>query len=202
MGINWLNGPIQSAQAGKLLTMSNFPWDTAITIPPGYALRFACAPDLPQIVELLLTSFYPENPINRWLYPLMRMGIQEDIKRRIKGTTYPYACLAMVYMANGGPAIVGTAEVSLRSRWPYLQARRPYIANVAVDHCHRRGGLAQKMLLACEAISQTWGLKDIYLHVATNNPAAIALYKKVGYQISRQALPWQQRQMMSKEIVL
>ncbi|MEM9804692.1 MAG: GNAT family N-acetyltransferase [Cyanobacteria bacterium P01_D01_bin.56] len=201
MGVTWLNGPIKSSQAGKLLTMYGFQWDTAITLPPGYVLRLACPQDLSQLVELLLTSFYPENRLNRLIYPLMRLGIQEDIKRRLKSSAHQYACLVIVHASAYEMTIVGTVEMSLRSNfWHPLHPRRPYIANVAVDHRHRRCGLAQQMLLACECISQTWGLKQIFLHVATDNPPAMALYRKVGYNASGQSLPWQRRQMMSKEL--
>ncbi|MBT9313278.1 GNAT family N-acetyltransferase [Leptothoe kymatousa] len=183
--------------------MSRFQWDTAIKLPPDYVLRLARPQDLPQLVELLLTSFYPENYLNRLLYPLMRLGIQEDIKRRLKGSFHQYACLVIVHASATGGVIVGTVEMSLRSNvWQPLQPRRPYIANVAVDYRHRRSGLAQQMLRACEFISQTWGLRHIYLHVSTDNPSAIALYQKVGYQLSGQTLPWRRRQMMSKELLL
>ncbi|MEM6253857.1 MAG: GNAT family N-acetyltransferase [Cyanobacteria bacterium P01_D01_bin.156] len=201
MDVTWLNGPIKSSQASKLLTMSRLQWDTAIKLPPGYQLRLACHQDLSQLVELLLRSFYPENRLNRVLYPVMRLGIQEDIKRRIKGSLHQYACLVIVNTSENAATIVGTVEMSLRSNfWQPLAPRRPYIANVAVDYRHRRCGLAQQMLLACEAISQTWGLRQIYLHVATDNPSALALYHKAGYQIVGQSRPWQRRQMMLKEL--
>ncbi|MEO0868339.1 MAG: GNAT family N-acetyltransferase [Cyanobacteria bacterium J06642_11] len=201
MGVTWLNGPIKSAQAGKLLTMSRFQWDTAVTIPPGYTLRLANPQDLSQLVELLITSFYPENRFNRLLHPFMRLGIQEDIKRRLKHSLDQYACLVMIHSNCHGDNIVGTAEVSLRSQfWQPLNPRRPYIANVAVSPHHRRCGLAQQMLQACEYISQTWGLKQIYLHVATDNPSAMALYRKIGYYPWGTSLPWRRRQMMFKKL--
>lgn len=181
--------------------MSGLNWDRAKTLPPGYWLRSAHPKDLSQLVELLLTSFYPENRLNRWLYPLMRLGIQEDIKRRLKGSRHQYMCLVVIHKSTVGPVIVGTVEISLRSQfWQPLQPRRPYIANVAVEQRHRRCGLAQEMLLACESIGKTWGFRRLYLHVATNNPSAIALYHKIGYQVYEHLLPWRQRQMMVKEL--
>ena len=187
---------------GMPLTMARLNWDSAKKLPPGYWLRPARPDDLSHLVELLLTSFYPESPFSRWLYPLMRLGIYEDLKRRLKGSSHQYACLVMVQETpHDCSAIVGTVEISLRSQfWQPLQPRRPYIANVAVALSHRRCGLAQHMLLACESISQTWGFKQLYLHVATNNPSAIALYQKIGYQVCSQSLPWRRRQMMVKEL--
>ncbi|MEM7065023.1 MAG: GNAT family N-acetyltransferase [Cyanobacteria bacterium P01_B01_bin.77] len=183
--------------------MSGLNWDRATMLPPGYWLRSAYPEDLSQLVELLLTSFYPENRFNRWLYPLMRLGIQEDIKRRLRSSIHQYVCLVIVHKTEATPAIVGTVEISLRSHfWQPLQPRRPYIANVAVQRCHRRSGLAQQMLLACESISQTWGFKKLYLHVSTDNPAAVALYQKVGYQMCGYSPPWRQRQMMVKKLCL
>ena len=191
---------IQSSPAGKLLTMSILNWDRVHTLPQDYRLRPAYSEDLSQLVELLLASFYPKDPLNHWLYPLMRLGIGEDIKRRLKTTTSQYGCLVVVDK-SAGSAIVGTVEISLRSQfWQPLQPRRPYIANLAVDSRHRRRGLAQQMLLACEYIGQSWGCQQLYLHVATDNPPAIALYRKIGYGVCNQTHPWQRRQMMVKEL--
>ncbi|MEM9977559.1 MAG: GNAT family N-acetyltransferase [Cyanobacteria bacterium P01_D01_bin.2] len=184
--------------------MSRTNWDSILTLPQGYRLRPARSDDLRQLVELLLASFYPTNRINRWLYPLMRMAIQEDIKRRLSSSSHRYGCLVVVHRpAAAGPKIVGTVEISLRSQfWQPLQPRRPYIANVAIEPYHRRLGLAQQMLLACESIGQDWGVRQLYLHVATDNPSAIALYRKIGYQIYDQGVPWRRRQMMVKELFL
>ncbi len=180
--------------------MSILHWDRVHTLPQDYRLRPAYPGDLSQLVELLLKSFYPEERFNRWLYPLMRLGIREDIKRRLKTSTYQYGCLVVVDK-SARSTIVGTVEISLRSQfWQPLQPRRPYIANVAVDHHHRRRGLAQQMLLACEYVGQAWGCQRIYLHVATDNPPAIALYRKIGYSVCSQPYPWQRRQMMVKEL--
>ncbi len=192
--------PIKSSPAGKRLTMSRLNWERVHTLPQDYRLRPAYPEDLSQLVELLLTSFYPEDHLNRWLYPLMRLGIQEDIKRRLKTSPHQYGCLVVVDK-SAGSRIVGTVEISLRSQfWQPLKPRRPYIANVAVEHHHRRRGLAQQMLLACEYIGRTWGCQRLYLHVATDNPPAIALYRKIGYNACSQTHPWRRRQMMVKEL--
>ena len=179
-------------------------WDSVLTLPQGYRLRPARADDLNQLVELLLASFYPANRVNRWLHPLMRMAIQEDIKRRLSISPHRYGCLVVVHQsATAGSKIVGTVEISLRSQfWQPLQPRRPYIANVAIEPYHRRLGLAQQMLLACESIGKDWGVRRLYLHVATDNPSAIALYRKIGYQIYDKGVPWRRRQMMVKELFL
>lgn len=200
MGVTWLNGLTKSSQASKRPTMSRLNWDRVQKLPQDYRLRSARPEDLSQLGDLLLTSFYPERHFNRWIYPLMRLGIQEDIKRRLKTSPHQYGCLVVINQADGAE-IVGTVEISLRSQfWQPLQPRRPYIANVAVKHCHRRRGLAQHMLLACESISQTWGFSQLYLHVATDNPSAIALYRKIGYQSLGKSLLWRRRQMMVKEL--
>ncbi|MEM8610546.1 MAG: GNAT family N-acetyltransferase [Cyanobacteria bacterium P01_H01_bin.105] len=179
--------------------MSRLNWDRVHTLPHDYWLRPASPSDLSQLVELLLTSFYPQHRFNRWLYPLMRLGIQEDIKRRLKTSPRQYGCLVVVNKT--ADSIVGTVEISLRSQfWQPLRPRRPYIANVAVEPHHRRRGLAQQMLLACEYISKTWGCQQLYLHVATDNPPAIALYRKIGYHACRQTYPFQRRQMLVKEL--
>lgn len=182
--------------------MSRLNWDRVSILPPDYWLRSAHSEDLSSLVELLLKSFYPESHSNCYLYPLIRLGIQEDIKRRLKNSKHQYACLVVVYESVTMDAeIVGTVEISLRSQlWQPLHPRHPYVANLAVEYHHRRCGLAQQMLLACESITQMWGLKKLYLHVATDNPSAIALYQKIGYQIYKPSPQWRRRQMMVKEL--
>ena len=58
-----------------------------------FRIRAAHLKDLPQIVTVLLTSFYAQAQSTQWLYWILRIGIQEDIKPRIKTPASQYACL-------------------------------------------------------------------------------------------------------------
>ncbi len=142
-----------------------------------YSTRPATLADLAAIVEVLITSFYPLNPFNRWLYPVMRVGIHEDLKLRLRSHSRYYYCLAAITTDN---TVVGTAEVALRSPFP-LFPQRAYVSNLAVSDAHRRRGVARQLLQSCETLAQSWGYRTIYLHVANDNVPAQQLYEKLGY---------------------
>ena len=82
-----------------------------------FRIRAAHLKDLPQIVTVLLTSFYAQAQSTQWLYWILRIGIQEDIKTRIKTPASQYACLVATTVGTdsgqSGP-LIGTAEISQR----------------------------------------------------------------------------------------
>ena len=162
------------------------------TVHPTYQqqpfrIRAAQQKDLPDIVNVLLTSFYGQAQITQWLYWLMRIGIQEDIKTRIKTPAHQYACLVATtitpHSAQSGP-IIGTAEISQRpcETWKLLPPKRAYLSNLAIQPNQRRQGAAKQLLTTCENIALGWGFHHIHLHVMADNQAAQSLYKDAGYR--------------------
>ncbi|MEL6816991.1 MAG: hypothetical protein AAFP03_19665, partial [Cyanobacteria bacterium J06598_3] len=103
-----------------------------------FRIRSAQHQDLPQIVAVLLASFYPQAQATQWLYWLMRVGIQEDIKTRLKTPANQYACLVAVPVdaqsAQAKGEIIGTAEISQRpcETWRFLPPKRAYLSNLAI----------------------------------------------------------------------
>lgn len=175
-------------------------------LPSGYQLRPAELADLPNIVELLLACFFPRNFWNQWIYGLLRLGIYEDLKRRLQLSARQYRCLIIVRSGlaehpRANRQVVGTAELSLRSYyWPMWGSGEPYVSNIAIAPDHRRQGLAQQLLRACEDEAQAWGFSRIALHVAAENAAAQALYFKTGYGHYRRTLPRRRRQLLYKAL--
>lgn len=153
-----------------------------------FRIRSAQHQDLPQIVAVLLASFYPQAQATQWLYWLMRVGIQEDIKTRLKTPANQYACLVAVPVdaqsAQAKGEIIGTAEISQRpcETWRFLPPKRAYLSNLAIAPKCRRQGAALQLLQTSESIARNWGFHKIYLHVMANNAAAQALYAQAGYQ--------------------
>lgn len=152
-----------------------------------FRIRSAYPKDLTQIVLVLLSSFYPQAQATQWLYWIMRLGIKEDIKVRLKTPASQYACLVATAVdlatAQSGK-IVGTAEISQRSceAWRLLPPKRAYISNLAIEPAYRRQGVAQQLLHTSEKIAISWGFQRVYLHVMADNEAARALYERAGYQ--------------------
>ncbi len=160
---------------------------------PTVQVRLARLGDLEQLTEVLASSFYDRTGWLAWLYPLMRLGIQEDLKQRLKTERHGYACLAVVALDSTAPGetslgreiIVGTVEIAQRQSWPWqaTSARYVYISNLAVIQPWRRRGFAAQLLAACESLALTWRIEHLYLHVMEDNPGARQLYHRVGFEV-------------------
>ncbi len=153
---------------------------------PAFRIRAAQQKDLSQIVSVLLASFYAQAKATQWLYWILRIGIQEDIKAKIKTPAGQYACLVAATLdlasAQSGE-VIGTAEISQRpcETWQLFPPKRAYLSNLAISPNHRRQGAAMQLIATCESIAQRWGFQETYLHVMADNAAAQALYQRAGY---------------------
>ena len=58
----------------------------------------------------------------------------------------------------------------------------PNIEDIKISNHWRRQGLAQKLLIQAETLSQCLGFKQIGLAVRLDNQPALTLYAKLGYQ--------------------
>jgi ribosomal protein S18 acetylase RimI-like enzyme len=150
-------------------------------------IRTAQPTDIGDLVEVLASSFYSHGGMMRWLFPIMRLGIYEDMRQRLRSPlSSGYNCLvACPSPTTGNPPILGTAEVSMHASNPLLIRSHPYpyLSNLAVHPGYRRRGIAQKLLLACERMVLEQGYQHIYLHVLEDNNAAKQLYLMAGYQL-------------------
>ncbi len=156
-------------------------------------IRTAQVSDLTTLAEILADSFHPQTGIMRWAYPMLRLGIYEDLRNRLRSTSPHYVCLvaiaAVSTVAGSREELAGTVEIALRPpSWQPRSSQYPYISNLAVKKSCRRQGVARQLLLACERTSLEWGFQDLYLHVLENNHQARQLYLKTGYQL-RQVEP-------------
>lgn len=163
-------------------------------------VRAARSDDLPHIVAILIASFYPKIKATQWMYWLIRVGVREDLRTRLKTSSGQYACLVAAnidvlgrdYLDRNYTAdkelmagkVVGTIEISQRpcESWRFFPPQRAYLSNLAVDLPYRRQGAANQLLHACEGVARQWGFHRIYLHVMADNKAAQALYEQAGYQ--------------------
>ena len=163
--------------------------DAVATNAPDIKIRTAQAQDLSQLAEILTESFHPATGIRRWVYPIFRLGIYEDLRNRLRSNSEHYLCLVAVSQVStvigSEEEIVGTVEISLRSSpsWQSPVSKYPYISNLAVSQSCRRQGIAQKLLLACDHTAREWGFQELYLHVLENNHQARQLYLKTGYEL-------------------
>ncbi|WP_245927718.1 GNAT family N-acetyltransferase [Aphanothece hegewaldii] len=150
-------------------------------------IRIAQPRDLKELVEVLSRSFYPSQTTMLGIQPLLRLGITEDIRGRIRSEKPNYRCLVAFTTPTTFPntprTLVGTVELALRNQ--VMAKQIPYISNLAVIPEYRRQGIARQLLLRCERIAREWGFKELSLHVLENNLAAQQLYFSNGYKLQK-----------------
>ncbi|OKH11888.1 GNAT family N-acetyltransferase [[Limnothrix rosea] IAM M-220] len=161
-------------------------------------VRPATIEDAPALAMVIVQSFHRYSDVRQWFVPLLRLGIGEDLRYRLRSLPNGHhACfVACLSDSRGsGSMIVGTVEVTVK----YLHSRAitpikmPYISNLAVDPQYRRLGIARQLLNRCEVQVKRWNYSSIALHVLEHNDAAKALYGQCGYHTQyaeRQLSSW------------
>ncbi len=153
------------------------------------------------LTELLLTSFHPRTIPLCWIYPLLRLGVYEDLRSRLRTISPDYICLVALSSRSerswdqaqeADEFVVGTVEVALRCAYPWQprEFQHLYVSSLAVDANCRRQGVAQQLLRACEQIAIDRTFQDLYLHVMENNDHARRLYFKAGYRLQKVEMDW------------
>lgn len=157
-----------------------------------YRVRPADPGDLHQLADILVSSFYGAPGWQSWVYPLLRIGIYEDLKQRFRHAPPHYVCLAGVSVSESSVSshadwIVGTVELAPKRHHPWQKGLvgQLYLSNLAVRSAYRRTGVARQLLRACERIAHAGGFSELYLHVMEDNRAARQLYDQAGYELEQ-----------------
>lgn len=179
---------------------------------PQWQVRPAKLEDVAGVADILTDSFHSREGVLGWFYPVLRLGIYEDIRNRLYSASPHHICLVAVEMAakitlandsysTTDSSLAGTVEMTVRSVPSgvsnsyttdlYQSSHRyPYLSNLAVHPQYRRQGVAAQLLLSCERTALSWGFRDLYLHVLENNYQARQLYFKLGYQLHQTDNSW------------
>jgi len=80
-------------------------------------------------------------------------------------------------VARFGDRVAGYALLSAR-----VGGRTARIYSLAVDPAQGRRGVGRALLQACERFARAHGREALRLEVRYDNPAAIALYEKIGFR--------------------
>ncbi len=158
-----------------------------------FQVRAATPADLNGIAEIIAESFHSRKGIWGWAFPLLRLGIYEDLRHRLASSQPHHACLVAVDTSTGVAGnLVGTVELGLRynDSWTGAGKSFPYLSNLAVHPKYRRQGVASQLLRASEKIAREWGFEDLYLHVLEKNYQARQLYFKLGYRACKVESNW------------
>jgi ribosomal protein S18 acetylase RimI-like enzyme len=182
------------------LYLSNLPPDLrqpSLTATAGAVrMRQLALGDVVAVADLIGDSFGIGAAFGRWLRPLFKMGIREDLRSRWQERENENSICWVATIANQPNPIVGTVEVSSRSTLnTALNKRYAYIANLAVEREYRCLGIGQQLIDQCEVVAKQWGFSFVYLHVMAENQSALHLYSKLGFEtIGRDRtwhiLPW------------
>jgi ribosomal protein S18 acetylase RimI-like enzyme len=145
-------------------------------------IRFADLKDVKALADVLVQSFHVSENWFSWFYPLLKLGICEDLRTRLRSKSPYYQCLVALILEK--EEVIGTAEISLRE-WFLSPKRACYISNLAVSGSYRRQGIAKQLLLNCEKVAEEWNCELLHLHVLEDNLAAKQLYLTNGYRSQR-----------------
>lgn len=164
-------------------------------ITSGFQIRLCTAADLADVAQIIAESFHSRHGIWGWAFPLLRLGIYEDLRHRLAQCAPHHACLVVVDTSDRANLnLVATVELSVRlgDAWTYTGTRKSfaYLSNLAVHPQYRRQGAARALLTSCEKVATDWGFKDLYLHVLENNHQARQLYFKLGYRMHQIDSNW------------
>lgn len=185
---------ISGVNVNSYCSYYSFPWESASTDSSNSAasaliIRPAQVTDLQAVATVLTQSFHVTTGPFFWVYPLIKLGIYEDLRTRLNSNSPNYICLVAIKSVHGGreEKIVGTVEMNLKPdcTWSSFTAKYPYIANLAVSNSYRRQGIAGQLLLKCEQVALDWGFSRISLHVLEDNEGAKRLYFSTGYRLHK-----------------
>ena len=142
--------------------------------------------DIPSAARLLSTSFAPVGGYN-WLQ--QRISCEETssgLQERLGQT--------VLLVAEDDSIIVGTVEgftprflagKQVRFWDENLRLDGTYVTALAVEQTARRRGIAQQLMGRLENWTWSAGYGSVSLQVDATNLAALALYRRMGYQVIR-----------------
>ncbi|AFY35146.1 GNAT family N-acetyltransferase [Calothrix sp. PCC 7507] len=167
--------------------------DAAEPVERQLQIRAATPADLTSVAQIIAESFHSQQGIWGWAFPVLRLGIYEDLKHRLASPAPHHVCLVAVDTTIGAANnLVGTVEMGVRfsNSWAQVGRSFPYLSNLAVCPKYRRNGVASELLTKCEYVSREWGFQDLYLHVVEDNHQARQLYFKQGYRVDKIESSW------------
>ncbi|MBE9214910.1 GNAT family N-acetyltransferase [Plectonema cf. radiosum LEGE 06105] len=172
-------------------------------ITSQFQIRLCSPADLTGVAQIIAESFHSRDGLWGWAFPLLRLGIYEDLRHRLATSAPHHACLVAVdncdplsesLSEHTSSNLVATVELSVRlgDSWTHTGTRKSfaYLSNLAVHPHYRRQGAARALLASCEKVVSEWGFNDLYLHVLENNHQARQLYFKLGYRMHQVDANW------------
>jgi ribosomal-protein-alanine N-acetyltransferase len=118
----------------------------------------------------------------------LRAAVPADIPRfaALQAASFetPWSAQALDATLAGEGGVAFAAEIEGRVEgfvFARVAAGEAEILTIAVDPARRRAGLGERLAAAAIEAARAAGAEAVFLEVATDNPAAIALYEKLGF---------------------
>lgn len=170
----------------------------------SYYVREGQKSEINAIADVLMDSFHSESRpafdsyIRRFKYNHLQMcfGAEEENDRGL----FVACAIPVSSLSTDEEQIVGFCSVDgrppdtsckLEFLTPYTLActsPRPYLSDLGVSTSHRRRGIGEKLVRACEEWTHKRGYEKLYLKVEDKNVGGVALYSALGY--TKTKLPW------------
>lgn len=154
--------------------------------------------EIRRLVVIQADGFHVPNPlpfIDGFLRTSFTAEVLSEMQKKLKyNPVDKFACL-VVERADGTGIVEGVVEVSYIDEKEVLGSLEPgtpgvvYIASMAVAPSARRQGAAKALMEGALVVTKEWGEKQAVLHVYQDNPPAVALYLKEGFQTIFQDSP-------------
>ncbi|KAL7538509.1 hypothetical protein ACHAXR_008596 [Thalassiosira sp. AJA248-18] len=163
-----------------------------------------------EITDALMDSFHPgsnhafDSYIRRYKYNHLQMcfdAIEESDRGLYVACVVPTAPSSSSPFGGGEKEqIIGFCSVDGRPPDPSCKIEnltpstlagtspRPYLSDLGVSTLHRRRGIGEKLVRACEQWTHDRGYEKLYLKVDKKNVVGVSLYSAMGYKQTR--LPW------------
>lgn len=167
---------------------------TSVSLPTPSAIQKHLRPinvitDLPRIADLIEVCFASsmDSDGRTYIQHMRRASGDTSFLRwasnTIEGTSMPISG----FVWDEGGQIVGNASLI-----PFRhKGKRIYlIANVATHPDHRRRGIARALTQKTMELARKRGSHELWLHVRDDNPAAIQMYRDMGYEIRAHRTTW------------
>jgi ribosomal protein S18 acetylase RimI-like enzyme len=142
-------------------------------------IRKAVAADFPAVFALYQNAIAAMNHagIEQWdaLYP-DEETIREDI-----ASGCAYLCILDGQIASVFALNQTSDPEYADGNWQYPDASYAVLHRLCVSPAFWRQGIGMQTMLAAEAIAQSMNLETVRLDTFSQNPAALALYKRLGY---------------------
>ena len=167
-----------------------------------YYIRKGQRSEIDEITDALMDSFHPNSQptfdayVRRYKYNHLKMQF-DAIEECDRGL---FVACAVPESSSSMEEIVGFCSVDGRDPDPSCKVEfltpstlagtspRPYLSDLGVSTKHRRRGIGEKLVYACEQWTYNRGYKQLYLKVEKENEGAVTLYSNMGY--SKTKLPW------------